>query len=270
MKYLTNILFAIVFTGLIALAGVRLTTLLTSVPEAVTRVQKQQEAVRPARLDIVVVTDGTCSNCTKPQPFINALQKQGVAFGTVKQIDGTTGEGKEYVAQQKLERFPAVVIKGETSRSAKLEQFLTQTSTKGESQFVYTVPAPYHEVTSDKVRGLFRATYLTSTNCTNCYNVTDNAAALKNLGVNVTEDKVVTAESPEGKELIQQYKIRYLPTIILTGDLEVYQAFQGVWPQVGSKEAGGTYVLRDGVKLMGTYYDLKLKRAVTPKPNSSS
>lgn len=191
-------------------------------------------------------------------------------FRTAKQVDGTTEDGKRYVAQQKLERFPAVVVSGEISHHLELEQFLAQAGTRGERQFTYLVPAPYHEVASDKVRGLFRATYLTSTSCSSCYDVTRNAGALKNLGVNVTEDKVITAESPEGKGLIQEYKIRYLPTVVLVGDLEVYPAFQNVWPQVGSQEAGGTYVLRDGVKLMGTYYDQQLKRAVTPKSNTSS
>ncbi|MDP3985851.1 MAG: hypothetical protein Q8P77_00230 [Candidatus Veblenbacteria bacterium] len=270
MKWLSNVVLVAVLDGLIVLAGVRLATLLNNVPTVVARVSTQQESVRPARLDVVVVADGTCPTCTSTQPFLDALQKQQVVFSTIKQIDGTTEEGKRYLAEQKLERFPAVVVSGETSRSSGLEQFLTQTSTRGESQFNYAVPAPYHEVTSDKVRGIFRATYLASSNCSGCYDVTGNAGALKNLGVNVTEDKVVTAESSEGQELIQQYKIRYLPTIILVGDLGVYPGLQEVWPQVGSKEDDGTYILRDGVRLMGTYYDLQLQRAVIAQPNTSS
>ena len=270
MKWLSNAVLVVVLGGLIVLGGVRLATLLRNVPAVVSRVQAQQEIVRPARLDVVVVADGTCPTCTSPQPFLDALQKQRVVFATIKQIDGTTAEGKRYVAEQKLERFPAVVVRGETSRSSELEQFLTQTSAKAEQQFTYSVPAPYHEVASDKVRGLFRATYLTPTSCAACYDVTNNAVALKNLGVNVSEDAVVSAESAAGQKLIGQYKIRYLPTVILVGDLAVYPALQNVWPQVGSQEPGGTYVLRDGVKLMGTYYDVQLKRVVTPKPNTSS
>lgn len=269
MKWLPNVILVVVLGGLIVLAGVRLTTLLSNVPTAVARVSAQQDAVRPARLDVVVVSDGTCTTCTKPQLFLDALQKQRVVL-SVKQVDGTTEEGKRFIAQQKLGQFPAIVVGGETSQGSELKQFLTQINSRDDGTFTYAVPAPYHEVASDKVRGLFRTTYITSTSCSTCYDVTRNAGALKNLGVNVTEDKIVTAESTEGKELIQKYKLRYLPTVILVGDLEVYPSFQNVWPQVGSKETGGTYVLRDGAKLLGTYYDLQLKQTVTPKPDTSS
>lgn len=270
MKSLSNPILLLVLSGLIVLGGVRLVTLFGSVPTIGDYVQKQAEAVRPARLEVVVIADGTCPTCTSTQPFLEALQQQRVVFSTIKQIDGTTEEGKSFIAAQKIERFPAVIISGEVSHHSELEQFLIQTSSKNDGTFIYFVPPPYHEVASDKVRGLFHTTYLVPTNCSSCYDVTNNAIALKNLGVTVTDDRVLTADSAEGKQLIKDFKIRYLPTVILVGDLEVYSSFQNVWPQVGSTEQAGTYVLREGVKLMGTYYDLELKQVVTPKSNISS
>ena len=90
MKRLSDIVFVVVLGGLVVLAGVRLATLLSNVPAVVARVNAQQEAIRPARLDVVVVVDGTCPTCTSPQPFLEALQKQRLVFSTIKQIDGTT------------------------------------------------------------------------------------------------------------------------------------------------------------------------------------
>lgn len=266
MKWLLNIVLVAVLGGLVALGVIRLASLLRNAPGIMARVQAQVEAARPAQLDVVVVADGTCQACTSPQPFIDALKQQQVVFVSLKQIDGTTEAGKQYVAQQNLERFPAVVVGGEVSHRPELEQFLIQAGEQNGDRFVYYVPAPYREVAEDKLRGLFRVAYLTTSSCSSCYDVTSNAVALKNLGVNVTEDEVVSAESAAGKALIQAYKIRYLPTLTLVGDLEVYPAFQNVWPQVGSREVDGTYVLRDGVKLMGTYYDLRLRRTLTPQP----
>lgn len=268
MKWLSNTFLLLFLGGLIVLSLLRLSILFSSVPTVIARVNKQQASIQPAQLNITVIADGTCSACTSPQPFLAALQKQGAAFSTIKQIDGATEAGQRYLAEQKIERFPAVVIQGETSRDDKLEQFLTKTSVPGEGKFIYSVPAPYHEVTGDKLRGLFRTVYLTNPSCSSCYDVTRNAEALKNLGVTVVENKTVTTESLEGQELIKQYKIRYLPTVILIGDLEVYPAWQKIWPEVGTKEPGGTYILRDGAKLMGTYYDWQLKRALAPETNT--
>jgi hypothetical protein len=83
-----------------------------------------------------------------------------------------------------------------------------------------------------------------------------------------SDDRTVEVNSAEGKDLIKKYKITAVPTILLSGDLEEYENFQQVWPQVGTVEADGMHVFREpGEKIMGSYKDLKTGKLVeAPAP----
>ena len=265
MKNITNAITVAALLGLVALGLVRLVSLSQSVPNVIRRVEAQVELNRPAKITLTVVTDRTCTNCTNPQPFVQALLKQRVALISTRRLEAASEEGKQYLAEQKIERVPVVVVEGELTRAPELGRFLAQAGKVEGERFSYFAPAPYREVLSSQIRGEFRTTYVAEPRCQSCYDVTRNATALKNLGMTVNDDAVVATSSPEGGELVRRYRLRYLPTIVLTGDLEVYPALQSVWPTVGSREPDGAYVLREGVKLMGTYYDRVLGRAITPQ-----
>lgn len=271
MKWFIALLTGVLLVGLLALGTVRLVSLLTFVPPLADNVTAQSEAARPARLAVTLVTDSSCAECTKIEPFVSALRKQPVTITAVQRLEANTPAGKAFASQYKLQQVPVVVVEGELSRSSEVSKFLASAGTVSGNTFVYLPPPPYRDLATGKIRGQFSVTYLTAASCSSCYEVTNNAIALQNLGVVVTNDSVVASDSTRGRELIRQYKLRYLPTIVLVGDLEAYQAFQKVWPQVGSREADGAYVLRDGVKLMGAYYDVTLGHTVTPptpKPSS--
>ncbi|MBI5465999.1 MAG: hypothetical protein HY974_01770 [Candidatus Kerfeldbacteria bacterium] len=265
MKILANFLVIPALVVLVGVAVVRLVLVYDFVPGVVARVRNQQESVRPARLKLTVVTDSSCLACTDPEPFVKALSEQRAELA-VRRLVPTTTEGKQYLAEQKLDRLPAVVVQGELTHHSELTDFLALAGwNKQGTSFTYLVPAPYREFASNKVRGEFKATYLAYPGCTSCYDVSSNTIPLQNLGVTVREDSTVSALSPEGQALVRRYNLRYLPTVLLEGDLDVYPQLQAVWPQVGTREADGTYVLRAGVKLMGTYYDRTLKRPITPE-----
>jgi len=269
MKAITSAITTVALLGLVALGLVRLSLLWQSVPQAVKRVEAQAELNRPAKISVTVITDRLCTSCTSPQPFVQALLKQRVSLISTRRLDAASEDGKRYLTEQKVERVPAVLVEGELTNSPELGSFLAQAGKVDGGRFTYFASAPYREVASGQVRGEFSTTYVAEPRCSSCYDVTRNAIALKNLGMTVNNDTVVATSSPAGSELMRRYRLRYLPTIVLTGDLEAYTALQSVWPTVGSREPDGAYILRDGVKLMGTYYDLILKRAVTPPTNPS-
>ena len=60
----------------------------------------------------------------------------------------------------------------------------------------------------------------------------------------ISEHKNLSSNSEEGKELIKKYSINFVPTIVLSKDAGAYAIIQQAWPQIGSKENDGSYVLR--------------------------
>ncbi len=45
--------------------------------------------------------------------------------------------------------------------------------------------------------------------------------------------------------MIAKYSVEKVPTVILGGDLEIYEGFDAVWEQVGTIEEDGSYVFRE-------------------------
>lgn len=80
--------------------------------------------------------------------------------------------------------------------------------------------------------------------CEKCSDLTTLIAQIKGAGVKIYEEKVITPNSNEGKELIKKYNIEFAPTIILSKEAAAYDVIQQAWPNIGSKEIDGSYVLR--------------------------
>lgn len=56
--------------------------------------------------------------------------------------------------------------------------------------------------------------------CSDCFDILTITNHLKNSKVNVTKENVLEFDSPEGKELIDKYKIEKIPTFVVTGEID--------------------------------------------------
>jgi hypothetical protein len=116
------------------------------------------------------------------------------------------------------------------------------------------------DITAAKIaaesRGKFSLVYLTDENCAECYDITQHRPIIEGYAAKPLEERFVDLADPEGQKLVADYSIKKVPTIILSGDLSVYPAFQEIWPQVGTIEEDGAYVFRE-TEVMGPYFDLE-------------
>ncbi|MBI4261956.1 hypothetical protein HY624_00330 [Candidatus Uhrbacteria bacterium] len=76
-------------------------------------------------------------------------------------------------------------------------------------------------------------------------------------GVSFRDEKVLQSGTEEASALIDKYKIKKIPAMILTADVAAYPLFQNT--AIGSMESDGAFVLRD-VPL--PYFDLTRERVV--------
>src|SRR5665811_2194818 len=100
-----------------------------------------------------------------------------------------------------------------------------------------------------------------------CYDVANHEIILRQFGVPTQDQQVINSQLSDGKELIAKYKIKLVPTIILTGDVGAYPSLINVWSQVGTIEEDGAYIFREGVKQMGIYKDLTTNEIIKPTTN---
>jgi len=230
------------------------------------KMAETKEAARPAELSITVLQDSACTECNSLQPLIDNIKKANVKITAEKSIEAATAEGQELIAKHKIAKLPSLIVSGELKKEKKLEELWSKLGEIKDGVFVLSqVGAPYLLVSTGEVKGRVKLIMLTDKDCKTCYDVTNHESVLSRYGVPTTDQKVVEASFADGKELISKYKIKLLPTIILSGDLEAYPALKSVWSGVGTIEKDGSYVFRDGVKQMGAYKDLATNQIIEPK-----
>lgn len=228
------------------------------------KIAASTEAKRPANIELVTITDTTCTDCFNINQVLDYIKKENVNITSEKTVDRNSDEGKQLIQQFAIKKLPALTIKGELAKLTNLEQFFKQTGDTTDDTFVFRqVGAPYTSVDTGTVKGRISFTLITDVSCTTCYDVTQHEVILKNnFGINITAN-VIDAKSAAGKALIQKYKITLLPTFVLTGEPAEYPSLTEAWADVGKVATDGAYVFT-GVPLMGTYRDLATNKVITP------
>lgn len=230
------------------------------------------EAKKPAAITTVALVTPQCAICYNVTGLVSSLgASPKVKISNPQIVDVASPEGKALASQYKLTRAPALIIRGQTEKLlASLPQFKSFGQLQNDVFVGTSLPSPYLEVATGKIRGSFAATYITEKGCQECYDPTINRQSLAQFGMKPEQEKIVDRTDPEGQKLVKQYAITTTPTLILTGDLAAYVGFDAVWKNnVGTIEPDGAYVFRTAQDRMGTYYDLTKKKVVVPPPASN-
>lgn len=228
-----------------------------------------EEAAKPAQLEITLLTAADCKECFSVGNMIATI-KSNPAMEIVKEesVEYTSDAGVELVQKYGITRVPTILIRGEVDKAFDEPSFVENIGKRAEDDtlVVLNVPAPYVELPSGAVKGVFSATYLSDSSCAECYDVKIHRGALQNLAMYPAQEKFLDRAQSEGQRIISEYKIDSLPTLLVAGDLALYPQFAQVWPSVGTVEKDGTHVFRAGQPLMGAYKDLKTGKVVKPEP----
>ena len=108
-------------------------------------------------------------------------------------------------------------------------------------------------------------TVLTDKSCTTCFEPdTFHKPILQRMGVFFGHEKRIDIASAEGKSLVTRYKIKEVPTILLSGDVDAYPVLIHAWTTVGDVASDGTYVFRNSTVTEQPYRDLSTGEIVQP------
>jgi hypothetical protein len=159
------------------------------------------------------------------------------------------------VKQYNLTRLPIILMSGEYD----VYPFYLQLSALGEDMgevFVFSkLLPPYYDLTDKKVKGLVKVTYIKDPECKECYAPEEYfAGLLKNASIYVVSEKVLTKD--EAKDLLSQYNITQLPTVIMSKDFKYYEQLLPAWEAIGTEEADGMFVLRNNELLQQEYVNV--------------
>ncbi len=199
---------------------------------------EENERQRPARIELLVISDPKCGDCFDVSTILNSIKKLNVNVTKESRLDFQAKEAKELLSKYDLEKIPSIIIKGETEKAA-VQGF----AKKDDALVLAKTEAPYTNSTTGEIKGRVMLTFL-GADCDECNDLRNLINQMKLAGIKIMSEKNVSYESPEGMKLAEKYKFEFIPTIILSREAEMYEVVQKVWPQVGSKEKDGSFVYR--------------------------
>ncbi len=259
-----------VFGGMLIASTIGIVFFLKTNTLANQKIAETAEASRPANLDLIVITDKKCTDCFDVNSLLGQIKQQNVNISSEKSVDKDSTEGKELIQKFAVTRLPTFLFNGELTKDEKLNEFFSQAGETIDGTFVFRqVGPPYSLADTGEVKGRVNFTLLTDITCTECYDVTRHEAILQQFGI-VVPATVLDIKSVAGRALVNKYKIKLVPTLVLSGEVNEYPSLKPVWEEVGDIATDGTYIFTKGVPLMGTYKDLSTNKIITPPAPTST
>ena len=198
-----------------------------------------QERLKPAKIELIVIKNSKCNDCFDISTIISHVKNANVNITKEVMYEFDSKEGKEIISKYKIEKVPTVVVTGE------IDKFNIQGLERKQNILLLTkVDPPYTNPATGKIEGRVILYHLKDSECGKCNDLTPLINQIKGTGVKIYEEKIIEPSSEEGEGLIKKYNIGFAPTIILSKEASAYDIIQQAWPQIGSKETDGSYVLR--------------------------
>ncbi len=202
-------------------------------------IEAANEKLKPAKIGLAVIKNSKCNDCFDISTIVSHVKNANVEITKEDMFEFDSSDGKELISKYKIEKIPTVIVTGEVDKIniqglERKENFLLLTK----------LDPPYTIAQTGKIEGRVTLFYLKDSTCEKCSQLTSLVAQIKGAGVKIVEERNVEISSDEGKNIIQKYNIDFAPTIIMSKDAEVYEVVQQVWPQIGTIEKDGSFVLR--------------------------
>lgn len=208
-------------------------------------------------VDTTLIEKEDCAKCFSFRQYVSQLGQVGVTLGSTAMLDAGDEEAQRLIAERGITRLPALIISGDIAEyPAILEALRASFALQSDGSYLNKITSPpYYSLESQSVVGLVTLTLLSDAACPDCYDVSAHKAILPRFGVVIGVEKALDVSSAEGKALIAAYNISKVPTMMLSGDAQLYAALMSVWPQVGRVAADSSMIFTQ-VESMGTYKDL--------------
>ena len=199
-----------------------------------------EEKLKPAKIELTAVKNSKCTDCFDISTAVSHIKNANANVTKENSLEFDSKDGRELVKKYGIRKVPSVIIKGE------IEKISIQGLEKNQDALIFTqISPPFTNVETGKIEGRVILYYLKDSKCENCNNLTLLINQIKAGGVKVVEENGIEPGSDEGKQLINKYKIEFVPTIVLSEDAGFYELITQAWPQVGNRE-NNAYVFRGG------------------------
>src|SRR3989338_1059011 len=206
-------------------------------------------------VDATIIKYSGCKECYDFVIALNEFRKLGVKIN--EPIFYEFDEAKLLIDKYKIDKVPALILSEKASNYKQITDFWQNIGTiESDGAFIVRNFNPtYYDLKSKNIKGLVDIVFIKDRTCIDCYDVMKNKLALEKLRIFIRSEVSVDVSDNEGKSLIKKYKIKKIPTFIMSKEAMDYPQFDTIWSSVGYVAEDGTLVFSN-VESIGTYKDL--------------
>jgi glutaredoxin len=202
------------------------------------------EKLRPANLQLTLLTDNTCTDCGSAESLIPRINVTGVKIASIDRLDYASTKAQQLINQYGVQKVPSILVFGETNKSTGLSLIWGQLGGRMVNGAVYIESAPpYLNLSSGAVNGRVTLTILNDSTCSQCSTMNSFVSALLANGVKIASSKTIDYTSTEGQAFISQYNIQRIPAIVISQEVLAYKNIAQSWPQLNATLRAGFYAL---------------------------
>ena len=198
-----------------------------------------KEKLKPGEVELTLIRNSKCKDCADISAVVSSIKNAKINITKERTLEFDSKEAKELISKYKIQRIPTVLLTGE------IEKVSIQGMTKKDNALLLTTIAPpYTNALNGKIEGKATLYVIRDPDCVKCGDLDNIIAQIKSAGVRISNERNMSSKSPEGQDLIRKYNISFVPSLILSKDAGAYDIVQKAWPQIGTKESDGSYILR--------------------------
>ncbi|MFH1916829.1 MAG: hypothetical protein ABIJ21_06225 [Nanoarchaeota archaeon] len=192
--------------------------------------------IRPENQESKVITliTSACEACTIPQEIAQRVLSANIT--SFQETDLETEEGKKLAQEYEIKTLPAIII---------LNSPFPDFEARGNAAVYEAKDVPYYDIASQNIIGAVSAIILKDSSCADCADITTIISQLQEAGIAIMTTETVETDSEQGKEIIAEYGIQKVPTLILDKEAEKYRLIATNWDVIGTRETDGSYIIRN-------------------------
>ena len=230
-------LMLVALLGVILIINIFITAGLNKAIEG--NIEKSKEQSMPARIELTVIKDSTCSECFDAGAVVKYVKSSKLNITKERTSDFSSNEAKALISKYGIKKLPSVILTGEIDK-VNIEGF-----EKKEDALIFSLaPPPYIDVATKEVKGIVKVYSIVDSSCKECFDTDLFVSQLTGEGISIKSNQKLDINSAEAKDMISKYKLDFVPSIILSKDAVEYELINSVWTRLGTKENDGNYVMR--------------------------
>lgn len=197
-----------------------------------------KELNKPSLIQLSIIN---CENCFDISSVLESIRGENVEITEERTIDFSSDEAKVLIEKYGIEKIPSVLIFGEVDGNVNFNDF----KLVGEALVLENIEPPYLDLAGE-MRGEVSVIEITDS-CEVCIDVSSIVDSFKQMGVAITNWEKVEYNSVEGRELISKYGVKQSPAVLISEDIDYYEAVSQSLAQLDLVKKDGYYVLHSVV-----------------------